>query len=341
MRPFKTAVAVLLAVVGAGVVLLSAGTASASAYTVKIGGPLDLGTVIAGLTGDTTFHIDPASGAVTVLSGSGRRVTATAVRALVTISCKPSRGGDLTCDTDNVNVVVATIGSLTGRARAFPNFAVSMSTATLLTGPTGTNSVAFTIAPIGTNGSKTFFIGGDFPIAGDNSALASGNATNGFSAAVMNPSGATLAADSNQGKAKVFRALTIAKASDLNFGRVQRPTAGSGTVTLNASTGVRTVTGTGTVAFSTPTPTIASFTVSGEGGQAFSGSIPTSLVLDGPTGSTLTVTITKTLPASPTLSGSLGTGGTKSFNVGGSFPISAGMVVGTYSGVLTVTLDYN
>ncbi|WP_432214724.1 DUF4402 domain-containing protein, partial [Salmonella enterica] len=57
-----------------------------------------------------------------------------------------------------------------------------------------------------------------------------------------------------------------------------RPRTGSGSVVINASTAARTVSG-GIAALSTPATSRASFTVTGEGGQAFSLSIPSTLTM--------------------------------------------------------------
>jgi hypothetical protein len=48
-----------------------------------------------------------------------------------------------------------------------------------------------------------------------------------------------------------------------------------------------------------------------------------------------------TAPAAPSLSGGLGAAGTYSFNLGGSFTVTSTTPTGAYSGVLTVSLDYN
>jgi hypothetical protein len=184
----------------------------------------------------------------------------------------------------------------------------------------------------------TFFVGADFPVAGDDSGLASGNGENSFYVYVVDANGLQTAGDTDKGKVKAFRALSIAKTADLNFGRIQIPPTGSSTITLNAGTGSRTVTG-GGFAYPTPAPTTAAFTVSGEGGQQFSLSIPSTFNLTGP--STIPVSVTDTAPNSPSLSGGLGGAGTYSFTIGGSFTITNTTPTGAYSGTLTVSLDYN
>lgn len=118
-----------------------------------------------------------------------------------------------------------------------------MGTATVTTLPTGSNPLAFGISPIGNNGSKTFFVGADFAVAGDCSGLPTGLGENSFFVSVLNANGLTLGSDTDQGRVHAFRALAIAKTADLNFGRIQVPTSGSSTVSLDANTGARSITG--------------------------------------------------------------------------------------------------
>ena len=312
-----------------------AATARAATYTIDIGNPLDIGSVVSASAGDTVFQINPNSGLVTLQSGFGRRITNGSVRATVTVTCKPVQSSQINCQTNNVPIQVGAIGALTGRARALTNFTVAMGTATLVTPPTGTNPITFQIGPIGPNQSKTFYIGADFPVAGNDSGLQSGPGTNGFYA---NITGLVVVGDTDKGRVNALRALAITKISDINFGTIQLPVSGTCTVTLNPANGRRTITG-NAAGFPTPTPTIASFAVSGEGGQTFSLSIPTTTNVVGP--STLAVTLTNTATASPTLSGSAGAGGTYPFAVGGSLPLTPTTPTGAYSGVFVISLDYN
>lgn len=332
VRPFPILTAPLL------LAALAAPAAQAADYTLNVADPLDLGSVASGASGDTVFRINPSTGTVTVQSGGGRRLSTNAVRSEARVTCKPARPDDNACNTQNVSIRIGTIGALFGRARALNNFTVVMGTATLVAPPAGTNPLGFQLAPIGNNTPRNFFVGADFPVAGDDSGLASGNGENSFYVYVVDANGLQTAGDTDKGKVKAFRALSIAKTADLNFGRIQIPPTGSSTITINANTGARTVTG-GGFAYPTPAPTRAAFTVSGEGGQQFSLSIPSTLNLTGP--STLPVSLTDTAPNSPSLSGGLGGAGTYSFTIGGSFTVTNTTPTGAYSGILTVSLDYN
>lgn len=312
--------------------------AAAATYTVDVAGPLDLGSVVAAAIGDTAFRINPASGAVTVQSGTGRRISGGSARAMVTVSCKPGRGADSRCKDDKIAIRVGTIGGLSGRARALANFTVSMGTATLATPPTGGSPLAFEIGPVGDNGSRTFYVGADFPVAGDDSGLPSGAGENGFYVYAVDNLGLNLAGDSDKGRVSSLRSLAVAKTSDMNFGRIQIPQAGASTVTLSAASGAVSVTG-DAIAYATPAPSAAAFTVSGEGGQQVSISVPSTLSLSGP--GTLTVNLASTATPAPTLSGALGGGGTYGFSVGGAFTLTPATPTGAYAGTITVTIDYN
>lgn len=312
--------------------------AAAATYTVNIDTGIPLGDVVAAATGDTAFRVSASSGVVTVASGGGRRITATSVRAIVTITCRPSRGVDNTCTTQNVPMRVGTLGALNGRSRTLTNFTVTMGTATLVGAPSGTSPLNFTLAPPGNNTTQTFYVGADVPIAGDDSGLPSGVSDAAFYVYALDTGGAVMAGDTDKAAANVMRALAVAKTSDLNFGRIQIPITGTSLISLDAVTGIRTVGGNG-VGYPTPPPTRASFTVTGEGGQQISVSVPAALTLAGP--ANLSVNVTSDLPNPRKLSGNSGSGGSYVFNIGGSFTISPTTPPGTYSGVLVVSVDYN
>lgn len=312
--------------------------ACAATWTVNITGPIELGAVAAAPSGDTVFRVDATSGAVIMVSGAGRRLSAGGARVQVNVSCRPSRGADNACTASNVPIRIGVIGGVTGRARAFSAFNVNMGTASLISGPSGSNPLEFTLAPVGNNTDKTFFVGADFPVAGDDSGLPSGLGVNAFYAYAVDPSGQTLAGDADQGKVTVYRSLALARTADLNFGRIQIPTSGSSTIVLNPGTGARTVTG-NAVAYATPAPARGGFTISGEGGQQVSLTVPSTIQMTGP--GTLTVNVTHDALATPRLSGALGAAGIYDFHVGGSFTITPTTPVGAYSGVLTVSVDYN
>lgn len=146
--------------------------------------------------------------------------------------------------------------------------------------------------------------------------------------------------------ATIFRPITLTKDSDLRFGTIVRPASGSDTVTISAADGSRALSTNNAVALTSgahQSPTRATYTVSGEGGQAFSISVPASFNMTRSGGAeTLTITLTASA-ASGTLSGSLGnaSSGTASFGVGGAMPITSSTASGAYSGSFITTVSYN
>lgn len=324
---------------------IASASAHAATYTIQVGSDLTLGTVSTSATGDTIFRADPATGGVTAVSGTGRRVSGGAARALVTVSCKPGAGGDPKCKDDNIPIRITAIGSVSGRARALTNFKVSMGTATLAAPPTGAAPLTFQIGPVGNNGSKTFYVGADFPVAGDDSGLPSGVGRNSFDVSIDSPieeisrAAVVAAGGGGQGQVTALRPLAVTKRTDMNFGLIQRPLAGASLVTAEASAKV----GAGGANISAGIPgagaAVAFFDVTGEGGQQISVNVPPSMVISGP--GTITVTLHSLATPAPTLSGTLGSGGTYSFGVGGSLTVTSTTPTGFYSGVFTVSIDYN
>ena len=318
--------------------LLFGGPSLGATYQISIDSPMNLGSVVAAPSGNTVFRISPTTGAAPVVSGTGRRISTSSARAQVTLTCKPASAADLDCQTKKVVLQIGPIGSVTGRARALNGFTVSTGSVSIIPSPNGANPIAVQMPPPGDNSPRTFFVGADFPVAGDDSNLPTGPGQNGFYVSVLGANGGVVSSDADNGLVVVYRALSIAKTADLNFGRIQTPPTGASTVSLDPATGLRSITGSG-FGYPTPTPTRAAFSITGEGGQQVSLSVPTSFDMTGP--STLTVTVTDTAPNAPSLSGAVGSAGNYNFTVGGTFSITSATPSGSYSGVLTVSVDYN
>jgi hypothetical protein len=144
--------------------------------------------------------------------------------------------------------------------------------------------------------------------------------------------------------ATIERPIAVAANSNLSLGAIVKPTAGSGTVTLSPANG-RTVTGTNAVWLASPASSVANFTVTGEGGQAFTLQVDATdtMTNSGAGGGTLVVTTSNDAGCTSAcaLSGSLGGAGTLSFHIGGSFPFSNATKTGTYSGTINVSATYN
>jgi len=293
----------------------------------------DLGTVVSG-TGSTPFTIassgvvTPASG--TAGSGGAIRVTSGNTRPTITITCTGGSNSSK-CPNGIVTVTVTATGSPT-RAGALTAFTVAAGTGTPtnITG-SGTGTLSFRLTGIPQGGNRTVYLGMQFPIsaAGSNT----GNATSSFSV--------TTGASPLTGTAiaRVIRPLAVVNNSSLRFGILARPNAGSGSATIDAQTGARSVSGGVAAIAGSIGP--AQFTLTGEGGQTVSitttGSFP--MTLSG--APNLTVT-TSTWSASNLLSSSLGSAGTLSVFVGGTLSdITSSTPLGTYIGTFTVSAAYN
>lgn len=133
--------------------------------------------------------------------------------------------------------------------------------------------------------------------------------------------------------------IVLTKSADLAFGSIVRPTSGSGVLTVAAGSVSRTTTAGAILTGSTFSR--ATYGIAGEGGQAYSITVPATMNMTRVSGTeTLTVTLTSTA-TSGTLSGTLGTAGTGSFFVGGAFPIASTTVSGAYTGTFNAVVAYN
>jgi Domain of unknown function (DUF4402) len=138
------------------------------------------------------------------------------------------------------------------------------------------------------------------------------------------------------GSATLIQPITLTQGTGLAFGTIVRPGTGTGTVTIDSTTGARTLAN-GVVGLGSTTSR-AAYTVNGEGGSTFSIAVPATFNLTGP--STIAVALTPT-GSTGTLSNALGTAGTAGFGVGGNFSVGSTTATGTYSGTYDVTVAYN
>lgn len=154
--------------------------------------------------------------------------------------------------------------------------------------------------------------------------------------------GQSQAATANASSAgTVVTPINITKSKDLSFGKFAAGT--GGTVTVSTS-GANSVTG-AVVLLSSGTTTAAQFDVSGEAGASYSITIPATATLA--SGSdTMSFTTVSDLTAANTTSGanvttgSL-TGGAQSIYVGGVLTVGSGQAPGSYTGTLSVAVEYN
>ena len=156
-------------------------------------------------------------------------------------------------------------------------------------------------------------------------------------ASAQSPASAT-----GQGSITVIRPLTVTKNADMKFGTVVRPASGSGSVVVS-NAGARTVTG-GVVALNSgDTPQAAQFSITGEGAQSVSVTVPATFTMANGVES-LTVTTNNNLGASASaqvLSNALGSEGSLNVRVGGSVALTSTAATGVYTGTFTVTAAYN
>jgi len=150
-------------------------------------------------------------------------------------------------------------------------------------------------------------------------------------AAAQNSSAST----STNGSATIAAPISLTENTALRFGSLVRPTSNTNTVTLGTASCTPSLTGTGNAALLSSTSGCATYTVTGESGQAFNVASDATFDMTRSGGSeTITVTLSK--------SASTGTVGQASaaFKVGGSFPVSTTTVTGAYSGSFNVTVTY-
>ena len=141
------------------------------------------------------------------------------------------------------------------------------------------------------------------------------------------------------GTTTIIQPVTISQSSALAFGTLIRPSTGSGTVTIG--TGSDSVVTTGGIVALRGTTTRARYTVSGEGAEVVSVSMPTSFNLTRSGAPDLAVTLTRSPAGNLTLSGATGATGTASLDIGGSFSVSSTTPTGDYAGTFTVSVAYN
>lgn len=138
------------------------------------------------------------------------------------------------------------------------------------------------------------------------------------------------------GSASVVDPFSALKIADLAFGTIIKPSTGVATVAVDAS-GTRTLTGAVAVGAGV---TAAQFAVLGQGGSAYSVSVPSTFNMTLGT-NTLAVATVNNSGGGGTLSGGAGTYTTAAFGVGGTINLTPSTPSGAYTGNFTVTASYN
>ncbi len=149
---------------------------------------------------------------------------------------------------------------------------------------------------------------------------------------------ANTATTTASGGVTIIRPITIDKTADLDFGRIVKPATGSGTVTITNGSDLVTA-ASGAVRLPGITTSQAKFTIDGEGGQALNLTVPATFDITNGV-DTFTVTTNNNLGATPTLSNALGSAGSASLLVGGTFALPAAASTARYTGIFSVTVSY-
>lgn len=134
------------------------------------------------------------------------------------------------------------------------------------------------------------------------------------------------------GTTTIIKPITIAKNTDLAFGRIVRPTTGAGTVTM-ANTADTVAAAGGAVALASTT-TRAKFTIAGESASTATLTVPATLTLtSGANNLLVTLAPDQTSPLTLAATDTI-------LYVGGSFPVSNTTASGAYTGTFDVTVAY-
>ncbi len=206
--------------------------AHAQVFVIESISTTDTGRLVSAASGTTVLRASADSGNVTVASGNGVIVGSAAGRALVTLRCRESK----LCLTNQPLIVINASGTPGGRADKLSNFSVSTSgaTASIPAPPAPASAIEFLLEPIGIDTSKSFWVGFDLPIHGDDSGSPSCRATSAFMVTISPEDGSGSSALDGSVTANVLRGLSLAKTANLAFGRIVRPNMGSGLVRLES-----------------------------------------------------------------------------------------------------------
>jgi hypothetical protein len=142
--------------------------------------------------------------------------------------------------------------------------------------------------------------------------------------------------------ANVVIPLTLVQVSNLCFGTMTSPGSGSATVVLSPNGNI-TGNGGGIVLLSqTPTPTVGSYTVTGQPNTYYNIYLPTSPVtITNPSSNTMTIDSWQTSENNYGTVGLLNGNGTDAFTLGATLHVGQYQSLGLYTGTFPVTVNYN
>jgi hypothetical protein len=309
--------------------LASTGALGQTFTIVSVTASGSIGELVASPSATTTLSLAASGGAITVSTG-GFHVGSSTDLYTVTVKCSGP-----TCKTTTPKIWLANTGTPAGCLGAVSAFSEAAGSETPGTVSGTQPSINFTLSPDLTNGGTgTFYVGLTAPLKAT-SACTTGPASTAFMVSI----GKTSATQSSASTvaATVLRPIAVANTAGMRFGSIVKPASGSGSVTLTSGGALTTTAGS---IVPTSTHGAAGFSVTGEGHQAFTLTVPSTFVMTAGTKSLL-VTTSSSATGTQSLSSSIGSAGSLAFTVGGAFPISTATSSGAYTGSLVVTVAYN
>ena len=299
--------------------------------------PVNLGRVAVGAS-QTPITLT-ATGTRSVGAGGAVLIGSVASNGAISITCV---SGSRCNQTFRTRVWLS--GSATNNRLTVTGYTVgNVSPVPTTTTGSGTTTLNLVFAPIGIGGTVSFNIGttGNIRTTGNTGAATVVTRVSACAANNCVPNGTNTATSRTLNiSLSAFRGITLASSSNLVFGRVVLPASGSGTISISPA-GV--VSGTLFRQAGGPVRSQAQFTVSGEGGQSISVTVPATVTMTNGANN-LTVTTSNNLVGSPSLqvlSGAANTTGTLAVAVGGTVTVLSTTPAGDYAGTLTVTASYN
>ena len=146
---------------------------------------------------------------------------------------------------------------------------------------------------------------------------------------------AQIVTETSQAAAMIVAPLTITNTAGLHFGTIMRGTA-DGTVTVETD-GDRTFTGGVTLSPINPVHTVATFTIEGEAGRAYTIDLPASINITG-AGDPMAVATFVSDPAEGSYNP---VGVSTTLLVGATLSVAADQAAGLYTGTFDVSVNYN
>jgi environmental stress-induced protein Ves len=303
--------------------------------------PTAYGVVVAATAGETVFS--QVNSTLTVISGSGVKISGTTRRVTITIRCNTD-GADTCTNTKLARVRIGNFSTM-GRAKEYTEFTAAAGSGVTLNGVTTGAALDFTMRGWTSNGNtRTFTLDTKMAVYGDDVGGDTGALTNTYYVYVAKDPTLPTTGGTVPGTITVRRSLTIdANPTHLRFGSlVKRAASGSGNVEIAQNSDVRVPGGTSPpyLVGSGAEAGRARFRIRGEPNTTFSISYsPTGNVVMNNETMSGTLSITMNKPSSPF---TLDATGLYDLYIGGRITINNSSTNrGQYSGTLTVTVTYN